>query len=272
LELKNVLPRLTDEAVAVIRKHAPRSSAQPLLLYFAPTGPHTPWLPAEEYRGRSAAGLYGDFTMMVDAMIGRLLAALEEAHMAEDTLVIFTSDNGPTWYPEDVARTGHDSAAGLRGMKGTHFEGGHRMPLVVRWPGRVRPGTVSRQLMGFTDVVATVAATVPAPLPAGAAADSLSFLPVLLGTQPEDRPIRETLVVGQSLRRGNWKWIEGREPVAFGKPQLGTVPTQGKAPGMLFDLANDPAEKLDLASQRADLAEELRTELQRIRSTTQTRR
>ena len=155
MELKNVLPRFTEEAIDVIERHEQKSAGKPLFLYLAYPAPHTPWLPASEFRGKSGAGMYGDFTMMVDHMIGRVLAALDKAKMTDDTLVIFSSDNGPVWYENDVERFGHDSSGGLRGMKADAWECGHRMPFIVRWPGSVAAGTVSDRLICFTDLLAT---------------------------------------------------------------------------------------------------------------------
>ena len=138
------LPRFTEEAITVIEDHAAKTAAsQPLMLYLAYPAPHTPWLPSKEFAGKSAVGMYGDFVMMVDAQIGRVLAALRRANMQQNTLVIFTSDNGPVWYEADVARFQHDSAGGLRGMKADAWEAGHRMPFLVRWPGRVQPASHS---------------------------------------------------------------------------------------------------------------------------------
>lgn len=151
----DVLSRLTDEAVKRIGSQ--RGQSKPLLLYLAFTAPHTPWLPSAEFVGKSGAGQYGDFAMMVDAQIGRVLAALDAAGMNDETLVIVTSDNGPVWYPADVKRFGHDSAGGLRGMKSDAWEAGHRMPFVVRWPGRVKPGSQSQQTICFTDLLTTFA-------------------------------------------------------------------------------------------------------------------
>lgn len=214
VELKNVLPRFTDEAIAVIHDHA-KSQEKPLMLYFAPTAPHTPWLPSDEFRGRSPAGMFGDFAMMVDAMIGRLLNALDETKLSDNTLIIFTSDNGPVWYSEDIQRTGHDSAGGLRGMKNSHWEAGHRLPFIVRWPNKVKAGSTTSQTICFTDIMATLADVNQVQLAADAGPDSFSFLPVLLGELPEDKPVRESLVIGNSIRFGSWKYIEGREPNAF---------------------------------------------------------
>jgi len=271
VELKNVLPRLTDEAVAVIHNHAKSGRAKPLLLYFAPTGPHTPWLPSAEFQGRSAAGMFGDFTMMVDAMIGRVLAALDETKLCDNTLLLFTSDNGPVWYPEDVRRTGHDSAGGLRGMKNSHWEAGHRMPFIVRWPGRVNPGSTSAHTICFTDVLATLAEASGATLAADAGPDSFSFLPVLLGTQPADKPVRESLAVGRSIRFGSWKYIEGREPELFMRPGSKTIPAPDKPPGQLFHLGEDPRETKSLADEKPEIVTKLQAELVRIRKVSRTR-
>ena len=270
LELKDVLPRFTDEAVAEINAHARQRPTQPLFLYYAPTGPHTPWLPAPEFKGRSGIGTYGDFTMMVDAMIGRLLQALDTTQLAGNTLVIFTSDNGPVWYPEDVQRTGHDSTGGLRGMKGSHWEAGHRMPFIVRWPGRVKAGSTAAQTVCFTDVMATLAAATGATLEAEAGPDSFSFLPVLLGAQPAAKPVRESLVIGRSIRSGRWKWIEGREPVRFGRSASGTYPAAGEPPGQLYDLEADPRETTNLAAAQPEVVARLKAELARIQQTSRT--
>ncbi|NIL96537.1 MAG: sulfatase-like hydrolase/transferase, partial [Planctomycetales bacterium] len=126
LKLADVTPRFADEALEVIRSHGHQEN--PLFLYLALPSPHTPWLPTQAFQGQSGAGMYGDFMMQVDATVGQILAALDEAQMAENTLVIFTSDNGPVWYDKDVARFGHRSAGDLRGMKASSYEGGHRMP------------------------------------------------------------------------------------------------------------------------------------------------
>ena len=197
LRLSDVLPRLTDEAMSVIEnRHGAR---EPLMLYLAYPAPHTPWLPSPAFAGKSGAGLYGDFLMMVDHEIGRVLAALNSAGMLENTLLVFASENGPVWYPADTARFGHDSAGGLRGMKADAWEAGHRMPFIVRWPGTVGAGSVSDQTISFTDVLATLTDVVGRDLPAGAGPDSFSFLPALKGgtirrasstTSPPTRPRR----------------------------------------------------------------------------------
>jgi len=306
LELKDVLPMLTDEACAILNAQTAKmpNARQPLLLYLAYTAPHTPWLPAAEFAGKSGAGMYGDFVMMVDAQIGRVLAALEQAGMAQNTLVIFASDNGPVWYPTDVARFGHDAVGGLRGMKADVWEGGHRMPLIVRWPGRAKAGTVSDQTVCFTDLLATFADLCRVQLPAGAGPDSFSFLSVLEGRQPKGKPIRGPIVMqaGSSsalmIRSGDWKLINQLGSGGFSqlktiKPQPGdpagqpynlrddqaetnrlgvgrfsqlktAKPQPGDPAGQLYNLRDDQAETINLYLKHPEIVARLEAEMQRI--------
>jgi len=229
-------------------------------------------LPSAELQDRSKAGRYGDFAMMVDAMIGRVLRALDDAKMTDSTLVIFSSDNGPVWYPADTQRTGHDSTGGFRGMKGSNWEAGHRMPFIARWPGKTKAATTTAHTVCFTDVLATFAAIVDRPLPADAGPDSFSFLPVLLGRQSDRDPVRPHLLVGQSLRVGPWKWIEGRERLEWAKPDSGSYPAKNEPPGQLYNLADDPGEKKNLAAALPGKVAELKAAHARIQSGAQARR
>ncbi len=274
LKLEEVTPRFTDEAVAVIESHAAShkgsgADERPLMLYLAYPSPHTPWLPSKEFKGRSKAGMYGDFTMMVDAHIGRVLAALKKAGMAEDTLVIFSSDNGPVWYDADVRRLGHDSCGELRGMKADAWEAGHRMPFIVRWPGKVKKGSASDRMICFTDVLATFAEMVGRRLPDEAGPDSFSFLSDLLGEQPEDKPIRTYLPIASgggmmTIRRGSWKLIAGLGSGGFSQPRS-VKPQPGEPPMQLYDLSKDLSETTNLYAQHPEIVKELLAQLQRIR-------
>jgi arylsulfatase A-like enzyme len=275
LELKDVLPRFTKEAVATIRTHAESHASEPLLLYLAYPAPHTPWLPSPEFQGKSRAGMYGDFMEMVDAMIARVLLALTEAGMAKDTLVIFTSDNGPVWYDVDVERFGHDSAGGLRGMKGDAWEGGHRMPFIVRWPQHVRPGSVTDQTICFTDLLATFAAVLEVDLPPDAGPDSFDLLPVLYSEHPENEPIRGPLVIPSangtwSIRSGPWKLITALGSGGFSKPAR-VEPRPDGPQGQLYNLAADQAEAHNLYLQRPEVVRRLQSELDRVRTADHTR-
>jgi arylsulfatase A len=271
LELKDVLPRLTGEACAVIHAHAAKKpgARQPLLLYLAFTAPHTPWLPAAEFAGKSGAGMYGDFVMMVDAQVGRVLAALKQANMSQDTLLIFASDNGPVWTPVDVAGFGHDAAGGLRGMKSDVWEAGHRMPFIVRWPGHVEAGTVTDQTICFTDLLATFADICGVKLPTGAGPDSFSILPVLEGRQPAGKPVRGPVVMqaGSSsammIRSGDWKFINQLGSGGFSKPKI-INPAPGGPEGQLYNLRDDLAETNNLYLKHPEIVAGLQAEMQRI--------
>lgn len=270
----DVLSRLTDEAVKQITAH--RGQPKPLMLYLAITAPHTPWLPSADFIGKSGAGLYGDFAMMVDAQIGRILAALDEAGMKDDTLVIFTSDNGPVWYPADIKRFGHDSAGGLRGMKADVWEAGHRMPFIVRWPARIKAGSQSPQTICFTDLLSTFADLCGASLPEGAGPDSFSFLPVLLGTQPNAQPVRGPIVMqagstdAMMIRSGDWKLINRLGSGGFTKPnKIATV--QGESAGQLYNLADDLAETSNLYARHPEIVEQLTAQMKSMIAMKQTR-
>lgn len=284
LQLKDVLPRFTDEAVTVIEAHAKSDADKPLMLYLAYPAPHTPWLPSPKFQGSSKAGMYGDFLVMVDAMIGRVLKALDKAGMSEDTLLFFTSDNGPVWYDADVKRLGHDSTVGLRGMKADAWEGGHRVPFIARWPGKIRAGSLSNQTICFTDMLATFAAVVDAQLPRDAGPDSFNILPVLLGEQPEAKPIRGPLVIParggvMSIRSGHWKLITGLGSGGFSKPDGSggfskpnyIKPKPGGPRGQLYHLGNDLAETRNLYLEKPDIVKSLQAKLEQIRNLPRTR-
>lgn len=262
LKLEEVLPRFTREAVSVIRNHASERKDQPMFLYLAYPAPHTPWLPAREFVGKSKAGLYGDFMNMVDAQIGQVLDELKQNSMQDNTLVVFTSDNGPVWYEKDVERFGHDSSGGLRGMKADAWECGHRMPFVVRWPGKVNPGSTTDQLMCFTDIYRTIAEIIGKSVPKGQAPDSVSFLSTLLGKKsPDANGGRDSLVVAAGrkhvmIRKGDWKLITG--PGSGGFSQSPNKPGPGIPEMQLYNLKSDLGETRNLIEKHPQKVEELK--------------
>ncbi|MFC2115930.1 arylsulfatase [Bacteroidota bacterium] len=268
LELKDVLPRFTNEAIKVVEDHVSgdETAEQPLLLYLAYPAPHTPWLPSAEFEGKSGAGMYGDFMIMVDNEIGKVLEALQKAGLSENTLLVFTADNGPVWYEKDVERLGHDSSGGLRGMKADAWEAGHRMPFIVRWPGRVEEGSVTKQIICFTDLLATFADVTAAGIPEDAVLDSYSFLPVLTGGQPENLPIRGPIVMSSGssqammIRSGDWKLINQLGSGGFSKPSL-IEPGPGDPAGQLYNLADDPGETNNVYLQHPEIVSRLNNEM-----------
>ncbi|MBK9168408.1 MAG: arylsulfatase [Bryobacterales bacterium] len=265
-EMEEVLPRLTSRAVEYLEGRA-RERDKPFFLYFPLPAPHTPWFPLDQYRGKSGAGDYGDFVTQVDESVGRVLRALDDLKLAGDTLFIFTSDNGAHWRPDDIEKWGHRANAPLRGQKADIWEGGHRIPFLARWPGRIRPGAASSEVTCLTDLLATAAAIVGAKLPDNAAEDSYNILPALEGKR--GKPIREAVVHHSvsgmfSIRKGNWKLIEGLGSGGFSDPRT-VEPKPGEAPGALYDLSRDLAETNNLYASRPDVVKELRALLERYK-------
>lgn len=265
---EDVTPDLTDKAVAYIEEQTTRSRGQPFFLYVPFPSPHTPWLPTEAFRGVSGAGEYGDFTAQVDASIGRILEALDRTGVAESTLVVVTSDNGPYWRPEEIERFGHRAQGGWRGMKADVWEGGHRVPFVVRWPGRVEAGTTSDQTITHTDLLATFAGVTGLAVPAGAGEDSYDLTPLFLGTHGSE-PLREATVHHSSrglfaIRQGPWKLIEGLGSGGFSTPDI--EPGPGDPAGQLYNLEEDPGETVNLYAERPEVVRRLQDLLDRYRS------
>jgi len=242
-KLEPILPTLGDRAIAFLREAT--AAAEPFLLYLPLTTPHTPWAVNPEWKGKSGLNDFADLVMETDATIGRVLRALEDTGQAGNTLVLFTSDNGCAPYI-DVAgleKMGHYPSGPLRGYKADVWEGGHRVPFIIRWPGRVKPGSSCQQLVHQADLLATLAEILETPLPDNAGEDSFSLLPLLRG---EDRPIRETAVSCSiqgvpGVRLGSWKYIPAEGSAGWGKGGDTSQPLQ------LYDLAVDLSEQRNLA-------------------------
>ncbi len=214
-DLFKVLPEIEDRAIQYIRERA--KDGGPFFLYFPLTAPHLPIVPTEEFIGKSEAGLYGDFICQVDAIVGNILNTLDQTKLAENTLVIFTSDNGSIGLDgtktgggaNSVLDYGHNPSHIFRGIKADVWEGGHRVPFFASWPGKITPGSISSELICHTDLFATVASILGEKLPVNAAEDSYNILPVLSG-EKIDKPVREAIVHlsgdgSFSIRQGFWK-------------------------------------------------------------------
>lgn len=257
LKLEEVTPLFFDKSVEFIAEE----HKQPFFLYLALPSPHTPWLPTEEFVGRSGAGSYGDFLMTVDHGIGRVLKQLEDSGHAKNTLVMFSSDNGPVWYDKDVKKYGHASVGPLRGMKGDNWEGGHRMPFIARWPGRVPAGAKSDTLISFLDVAATLAELTEQPKLTPK--DSISFLQPLLGEKSENP--RRVLAHGRrnkwSIRSGDWKLLLHRGSAGFSR----SIDKPNSPEGQLYNLAEDVSETKNLWEKHPEKVAELKKLLQEVR-------
>ncbi|MDF1860556.1 MAG: arylsulfatase [Verrucomicrobiales bacterium] len=281
-----VMPRFAGEAVRVIEEQAENHPDRPFFLYAPLSSPHLPVVPNEEYRGKSEAGEYGDFVVETDAFTGAILEALDRTGLTENTLVIFTSDNGGLyhwWEPEeadDVANYqlrgrgaamkefGHQGNAHLRGTKADIWEGGHRVPFVVRWPGKTPKGTVSDELIELTDLLRTCAAITETALPGEVGSDSRNILPALLSERPES-PVRDFAVHHSlwgvfAIRQGPWKMIPHRGSGGFTFPKELDPAKVGGPEGQLYHLKNDPSEAKNLWDEEPEVVSELKKLLQQV--------
>ena len=264
-----------DKSKEFLSQHVKANPEKPFFLYHSMQAVHLPSFAADEFKNKTSSGPHGDFIFQMDYVVGELMKTLEHLGVAENTLVMFASDNGPE-VPTvlNMRRTHkHDGARPWRGVKRDQWEGGHRTPFIVRWPGKVKPAATSDQLTSLTDVMATCAEIVGANLPNNAAEDSYSMLNVLLGKQG-DRPVRrymlqQTPTLAMSIRDGNWKYLDhkgsggnnyNRDGDWSMKPYA-LKDTDPDAPGQLYNLQTDPGETNNLYSKHPEIVKRLKRQL-----------
>ena len=263
-----------------LEQHVETSPDKPFFLYHSMQAVHLPSFAADRFKGKTSAGPHGDFIFEMDYVVGELLKTLDRLGVADNTLVMFASDNGPE-VPTilDMRKTyRHDGARPWRGVKRDQWEGGHRTPFIVRWPSKVKAGSISDQLTSLTDVMATCAEIVGATLPQNVAEDSYSMLPVLLGTQG-DKPVRrhllqQTMSFAMSIRDGKWKYLDHKgsggnnynRGGAWGMQQYALKDTDPDAPGQLYDLESDPGETTNLYSKHPEIVKKLDAQLEEFKS------
>jgi arylsulfatase A len=273
-ESEQVLPEFVQKSVDWIATR----EGQLFLLYLPLASPHTPLAPTEEWRGQSGLGDYADFVMQTDAAVGEILLALEAAGVADNTLVIFTSDNGCAPYVgtavtddprdshdrrgavADLEAQGHFPSGPLRGYKADAWEGGHRVPFIVRWPKAVQAGSICDELAHQADIMATLADIFGAELPANAGEDSFSLLPLLEG---HDGPIRDHAVSNSisgvpALRSGQWKYIAAADSGGWSTSDDLSQPIQ------IYNLADDLGETTNLAATMPEKIAEMQTLLEKL--------
>jgi len=279
---ERALDQLTQKAVGYIEARS--REKEPFFLYFPLTAPHKPCLPAERFRGKTDLGPYGDFVTQVDWVVGQIDDALKASGLTENTLLIYTSDNGSYMYrwregePDHIEKPSvqgfhpqkHQANYIWRGTKADIWEAGHHVPYLVRWPGVVRPGTTCAETICLTDLTATCAEVAGFALPTEAAEDSFSIVPLLKG---EGWPVPRAPVVHHSgsgmfaLRQGKWKMV-------FGNGSGGRENPKGKPfqkPYFLFDMEKDPSETTNVIDEYPLVAQRLTESLERIRTTGRSR-
>lgn len=264
---EEVLPVLTEKALQYIDEKSQEKA--PFFLYFPLTAPHTPILPTPDFLAKSGTNEYGDFVLMVDDVVRQIVDAVKKAGIQENTMIIFTSDNGcsPMADFAELEAAGHDPSYIYRGHKADIYEGGHRIPFIVQWPGKIQTRSTSDQIICLTDLLATVAGIVGTPIPPGAGEDSYDLTPLF--TDPGmSTPVREATVHHSihgcfSIRQSDWK-------ICFCPGSGGwSYPTPKEAAGMnlppvqLFNLRDDPAEEKNIADAHPDVVRQLSTLMQK---------
>lgn len=265
------IPTTTKKGVEYIRRQA--KTEQPFFLYFAFPAPHAPIIPNDCFDGKSGAGPFGDLVYEVDDACGQLLRALEESGQADNTIVVFTADNGPEKYAYARAENyGHWSSTPFRGLKRDIYEGGHHVPFVVKWPGVVKPG-VTDALVSQIDLMATIAGIVGFDLPDDSAEDSYSLLPLFAGEKLE-KPIRGTHVHNTkkeqyAIRNGDWLLIDSTTGYVSGRnatwEKTRGYPADDKQPVELYNLKNDIAQKNNVAAKYPERVGRMQKLLKTIR-------
>jgi arylsulfatase A len=251
-ELERTLEHLTSKALDYIDEQA-ENEENPFFLYFPLTAPHTPWLPNENARGKSEAGVYGDFVVQVDQTIGAIMQKLKDLNIEEETLIIFSSDNGAHWTPSDKKKFAHRANYIFRGMKSDALEGGHRVPFIARWPGHIMAGSKSDEIVSMTDMMATYAALTKQSVQTE---DSNNILPLLLGKDdftPREYTIHHGINGTFAVRKGKWKLIDSK-----GSGGWTDNGKSAKYEMQLYDLENDIKEENNLVEKYPELVKELK--------------
>ena len=279
-DLEEVDMVFLQKSLEFLESHKQKSPDKPFFLFHSAQAVHLPSFAGRAFKGKTEAGPHGDFIFELDYVVGRLMSKLDQLGYGENTLVIFSSDNGPE-VPTviDMRKTHkHDGARPWRGVKRDQWEGGHRVPFIARWPKKIKDGSTSAQTICLTDVMATCAALTGATIPPNAAEDSYNILPVLLG-QAGDKPVREytlhqTMSLALAIRHGNWKYLDhkgsggnnyGREG-EWGMKQFALPERAPDAPGQLYDLAKDPGETTNLYNEYPEIVKALKGKLEEYKT------
>jgi arylsulfatase A len=267
-----------DKTKEFITEHRKNTPDVPFFAVFSTQIAHAPVLPAPEFNGATKAGPRGDFVWELDVLVGRLLDLVKTLDIDDNTLILFNSDNGAETVHVDWMRRDHqhDASGGWRGMKRDGWEGGHRVPFIVRWPGRIPAGLVSDQMTNTTDIFATLASVVGYTLPDEAATDSFDMLPVLIGRQDESKSIRPHLLTQSfrgefQLRQGHWKYLDhtgsgGNNYDSETMKHYALPNTAPGATGQLYNLKTDPGETTNLFFKEEGKRNEMQQLLEQLKS------
>ena len=252
---RDIVPELTKRAVDQIHQRAQLD--KPFFLFYSMTSPHEPISPSPPFMEESGIAPIADFVMETDWSAGQVIQAVDDAGISENTIVIFTADNGHSHYTgwDELVEAGHMPSGPFRGHKGDIWEGGHRVPMLVRWSGKIEPGSASSQLVSLTDIFATSLEVIGATLPEEGAEDSISFLGAVLGQSPES--VRTSLV--SHSNQGEFAYRDGPWKLVYRRSDPDLEKSRGQATiAELYNLESDIAEENDLAADKPDMVEELK--------------
>lgn len=270
----NCLPQISSKSQSFIRRHkfmrggTADDHVQPFFLYVPLTGPHTPWMVSPEFQNQTPIGDYGDFVLQVDDVVGQVVATLKQIGEWENTILIFSSDNGAYWPEEEIELQKHDAHAGRRGQKGDVWEGGHRIPLVISWPSRIEQRMEYNGLTSLTDFFATFRELLGQPDRPEEGEDSQSFLSVLVEGDTEGH---RTSMVHQSsrgmyaIREGDWKYIDGLGSGGFTAPAI-LAPADEGPQGQLYRMSTDPMEMDNLYLSESRVVLQMKKALEKAKS------
>jgi len=265
-KIEDCLDNIVDEGVTFIENHVKSNQEKPFMLYLPLTGPHTPWMPNNSFKNTTDLGVYGDFIAQIDHTVYRINEVLERLNINENTMVIFASDNGAAWEETDNQLYGHLSSGQWRGQKGDAWEGGHHVPLFIKWPAKIKKPQTYHHTTSLIDILATLAEMTGQEIDQRFAEDSFSFYKVINGKWT--KPIRDHLIYISSsgklaITKGNWKYIDCLGSGGFTFPSR-LKPSANSPKGQLYNVKEDKAELFNLYFKQTDKAVELTTFMQKI--------
>lgn len=263
-KFEECLPTIVKEGVSFIEREGKKD--KPFMLYMPLTGPHTPWLPTEKYKGSSELGTYGDFIATIDDAVAQVCDKLKQLGLDDNTIVIFSSDNGAPWAEEDIQQYAHQANYSRRGQKGDAYDGGHHIPLIIKWPNHIKHPNVCDQTVGLVDILATLADLTGQLLPKGQAEDSFSFKSILDGDMKT--PTRDQIMYysgsGElAIKKGDWKYIDCLGSAGFTAPAR-VAPVKNGPVGQLYNMRTDSLESNNLYLREKEKVRELSSLLNKL--------
>lgn len=267
-DMENSMDTLVEQGLSFMEEQTKSNPEKPFMLYLALTGPHTPWLANKQFKGKSSIGAYGDFVAQVDSYVAQVNAKLKELKINDNTIIIFTSDNGAPWSEEDIQAYSHQSNFPKRGQKGDIYEGGHHVPLIIQWPNTIKEKFVYTQTVSLIDFMATFSEMTGQPISKNNGEDSFSFYKVIKNRSAAAIRDHNIYISSRNLlaiTKDDWKYIDGLGSGGFTEPGK-LKPVTGGPLGQLYNLKTDPSEKDNLYLAYPEKVKELKVLLDKLKT------